>query len=115
MREAVLDCNLESLYKFCWDERTDAKIVLNTPRTDEDAAFIHRFACQDTARNAVDNIGRYIHHYLNYMRKLDLDKEVESIPIKATFPVKGKFQIDTELVFLQMMQLRKNSILFMKF
>lgn len=95
MREAVLDCNLESLYKFCWDDRTDAKIVLNTPRTDEDAAFIHRFACQDTARNAFDNIGRYINSYLKYMRNLDLDKEVESMPIKATFPVKGKFKIDT--------------------
>jgi hypothetical protein len=97
MREAVLDCNLESLYKFCWDDRTDAKIVLNTPRTDEDAAFIHRFACQDTARNAFDNIGRYINSYLKYMRNLDLDKEVESIPIKATFPVKGKFKIDTRV------------------
>ena len=95
MREAVLDCNLESLYKFCWDDRTDAKIVLYTPRTDEDAAFIHRFACQDTARNAFDNIGRYINSYLKYMRNLDLDKEVESMPIKATFPVKGKFKIDT--------------------
>lgn len=97
MREAVLDCNLECLYKFCWDDRTDAKIVLNTPRTDEDAAFIHRFACQDTARNAFDNIGRYINSYLKYMRNLDLDKEVESIPIKATFPVKGKFKIDTRV------------------
>mgnify|MGYP000031028624 FL=1 len=95
MREAVLDCNLESLYKFCWDDRTDAKIVLYTPRTDEDAAFIHRFACQDTARNAFDNIGRYINSYLKYMRNLDLDKVVESMPIKATFPVKGKFKIDT--------------------
>ena len=97
MREAVLDCNLESLYKFCWDDRTDAKIVLNTPRTDEDAAFIHRFACQDTARNAFDNIGRYINSYLKYMRNLDLDKVVESMPIKATFPVKGKFKIDTRV------------------
>ncbi len=97
MREAVLDCNLDSLYKFCCDDRDDAKIVLNIPRTDEDAAFIHRFACQDSARNAFDNIGRYIHYYLNYMRNLDLDKEVESMPIKATFPVKGKFQIDTRV------------------
>lgn len=97
MREAVLDCNLESLYKFCWDDRTDAKIVLNTPRTDEDAAFIHRFACQNTARNAFDNIGRYINSYLKYMRNLDLNKVVESMPIKATFPVKGKFKIDTRV------------------
>lgn len=95
MREAVLDCNLDSLYEFCCPDRTDAKIVLNTPRTDEDAAFIHRFACQDIAKNAFDNMGRYIHHYLNYMRKLDLDKEIDSIPIKATFPIKEEFQLDT--------------------
>ncbi|QNM90238.1 hypothetical protein HOO34_00400 [Aliarcobacter cryaerophilus] len=95
MREAVLDCNLDSLYKFCCDDRDDAKIVLNTPRTDEDAAFIYRFACQNTARNAFDNMGKYVHHYLNYMR--NLEKVVDSIPIKATFPVKGKFQIDTRV------------------
>ncbi len=99
MREAVLDCDLDSLYEFCCPDRNDARIVLNTPRTDEDAAFIHRFACQDIERNAFDNIGKYIHHYLNYMRKLDLDKEIDSIPIKATFPVKGKFQIDTRVGF----------------
>lgn len=93
MREAVLDGNLRSLYESYFPDRNDAKIILNTPRTDEDAAFIHRFACQDIAKKAFVNIGNYISSYLKYMK--DLKKVVNSIHIKATFPVKEKFQIDT--------------------
>ena len=63
MREAALDCNIESLYVMCDDNRIDAKIILETPRTDEDAAFIHRYACQEIATKEFENIGQYIPHY----------------------------------------------------
>lgn len=97
MREAVLDCNIESLYVMCDDNRADAKIVLPTPRTDEDAAFIHRYACQPTAQNEFENISKYIHHYLKYMREHDLDEEIDGVHLKINFPVKEKFKIDTRV------------------
>lgn len=94
MREAALECDIESLYSICTDDRDDAKIYLSTPRTDEDAAFIHRFACQDTAHKEFDNIGKYIHHYLKYMRENVPDKEIDGVYLKINFPVKEEFQID---------------------
>lgn len=100
MREASLECNVESLYIMCDDNRADAKIVLPTPRTDEDAAFIHRFACQETAHNEFDNIGKYIHNYLAYMRQEDIDKEPGDIHLKINFPVKEKFKIDVKATLL---------------
>ena len=42
LREAVFDSTLNELYIICEDDRANAKIVLPTCRTDEDAAFIHR-------------------------------------------------------------------------
>lgn len=100
MREAALDCNLEDLYVMCTPDRNDAKIVLPIPRNDEDAAFIHRYACNETAQKEFDNIGKYINNYLSYMRNLDIDKEIESIPIKANFPIKEKFKIETRCSIL---------------
>jgi hypothetical protein len=97
MREAALECNVESLYSICTDDRDDAKIYLSTPRTDEDAAFIHRFACQETAHKEFDNIGQYIHHYLKYMRENVPDREIDGIHLKINFPVKEKFQIDARI------------------
>lgn len=97
MREAVLDCNIESLYVMCDDNRSNAKVVLPTPRTDEDAAFIHRYACQSKAHNEFENISKYIHHYLKYMREHDLDEEIDGIHLKINFPVKEKFKIDTRV------------------
>jgi hypothetical protein len=100
MREAALDCNLEDLYVMCTPDRNDAKIVLPIPRNDEDAAFIHRYACNETAQKEFDNIGKYINNYLNYMRNHDIDKEIENIPIKANFPIKEKFKIETRCSIL---------------
>ncbi len=100
MREAALDCNLEDLYIMCTPDRNDAKIVLSIPRNDEDAAFIHRYACNEIAQKEFDNIGKYINNYLSYMRNLDIDKEIESIPIKANFPIKEKFKIETRCSIL---------------
>lgn len=97
MREAALECNIESLYSICSDDRDDAKIYLSTPRTDEDAAFIHRFACQETAHKEFDNIGKYIHYYLKYMKDNVPDKKIDGVYLKINFPVKGKFQIDARV------------------
>lgn len=100
MREAVLDCNLEELYTMCTPNRDNAKIVLPLPRNDEDAAFIHRYACNETAQKEFDKIGKYINNYLNFVRKKDPDKEIDSIPIKANFPVKEEFIIETNCSIL---------------
>lgn len=97
LREAALECNIENLYIMYDDERSDAKIVLPVNRTDEDAAFIHRYASQEIANNEFDNIGRYILRYLNYMRENDIDKEVDDIHLKINFPTKEKFQIDARV------------------
>jgi hypothetical protein len=100
MREATLDCNLKDLYVMCTPDRDNAKIVLQIPRNDEDAAFIHRYACNKIAQKEFDNIGKYINNYLSYMRNIDIDKEIESIPIKANFPIKEEFKIETRCSIL---------------
>ena len=100
MREAALNCTLEELYVMCSPEKDDAIIVLNKNRQDEDAAFIHRYACQPTANSEFNNIGKYILNYLNYMKNKDEDKEVEDLYIKANFPVKDSFKIETRCTLL---------------
>lgn len=97
LREAALECNIKDLYVMCDDNRSNAKIVLPSPRTDEDAAFIHRFACQKNASNEFDNIGRYIHNYLSFMRHEDIDKEPGDIHLKINFPTKEIFKIDARV------------------
>jgi hypothetical protein len=95
LREAVLDSTLNELYIMCEDDRANAKIVLPTYRTDEDAAFIHRFACQKSAIREFDNVSNYIHNYLKYMQENNLDDEIYKIYLKFNFPTKEEFQIDT--------------------
>lgn len=90
-----MNCNLEDLYSSCLCDRDDASIVLKKPRSDEDAAFIYRFACQEVAHKAFDDIGKYINTYLKYMKEKYPNESIESIPIKAKFPVKEEFRIDT--------------------
>jgi len=95
LREAVLDSSLDKLYVACNCERDNASIVLTHPRNDADAAFIHRYACQDTARKAFDDISNHIQWYIKYVYEKKSNSEVESAPIKAKFPTKEKFQINT--------------------
>lgn len=95
LREAVLDSTLNELYIMCEDDRANAKIVLPTYRTDEDAAFIHRFACQKSAIREFDNVSNYIHNYLKYMQENNLDDDIYKIYLKFNFPTKEEFQIDT--------------------
>ena len=78
LREAVFDSTLEELYIMCDDNPKDAKIVLPKYRTDEDAAFIHRYVCQKSAKKEFDNVSNYIHNYLRYMQ----DKNSEQYKIK---------------------------------
>lgn len=95
LREAVLDSTLNELYIMCEENRTNAKIVLPKYKTDEDAAFIHRFACQKSAIREFDNVSNYIHNYLKYMQENNLDDEIYKIYLKFNFPTKEEFQIDT--------------------
>jgi hypothetical protein len=95
LREAVLDSTLNELYIICDDNRTNAKIVLPTYRTDEDAAFIHRYACQKSAIKEFDNVVRYIHNYLKYMQEKNYDRDLYKMHLKFNFPTKEEFQIDT--------------------
>lgn len=95
LREAVFDSTLEELYVLCDDNKTDAKIVLPKYKTDEDAAFIHRYACQEIAKREFDNVSNYIHNYLKYMQENNLDDDIYKMHLKFNFPTKEKFQIDT--------------------
>lgn len=95
LREAVFDSTLEELYVLCDDNKTDAKIVLPKYKTDEDAAFIHRYACQEIAKREFDNVSNYIHNYLKYMQENNLDDDIYKMHLKFNFPTKQEFQIDT--------------------
>lgn len=94
LREAVLDSTLNELYIICEDARANAKIVLPTYRTDEDAAFIHRYACQKDAIKEFDNVSRYIHNYLKYMQENNFDVDIYKMHLKFNFPIKDEFLID---------------------
>ena len=95
LKEAVLDSTLQELYILCDDNPKDAKIVLPKYKTDEDAAIIHRFACQKIAIKEFDNVSSYIHNYLKYMQEKNLDEDIYKMHLKFNFPTKEQFKIDT--------------------
>ena len=95
LKEAVLDSTLQELYILCDDNSKDAKIVLPRYKTDEDAAIIHRFACQKIAIKEFDNVSSYIHNYLKYMQEKNLDEDIYKMHLKFNFPTKEQFKIDT--------------------
>lgn len=95
LREAVFDSTLNELYIICEDDRANAKIVLPTYRTDEDAAFIHRYACQKDAIKEFDNVSSYIHNYIKYMQENNFDDDIYKMHLKFNFPTKEEFQINT--------------------
>ena len=70
-------------------------IVLPKYKTDEDAAIIHRFACQKSAIKEFDNVSSYIHNYLKYMQEKNLDEDIYKMHLKFNFPTKEQFKIDT--------------------
>ena len=94
MREATLNCRLDDLYEIANNDPSDASIILKEYKTDIDAAFIHRFACQDHSRKAFDNMSLYIHNYLKYMKDKYQDKDITHLPIKARLPVDGEYSIE---------------------
>ncbi len=95
LKEAVFDSTLQELYILCDDNPKDAKIVLPKYKTDEDAAIIHRFACQKSAIKEFDNVSSYIHNYLKYMQEKNLDEDIYKMHLKFNFPTKEQFKIDT--------------------
>lgn len=95
LREAVFDSTLQDLYIICDDNPKDAKIVLPKYRTDEDAAFIHRYVCQKSPKKEFDNVSSYIHNYLKYMQEKNLDEDIYKMHLKFNFPTKEQFKIDT--------------------
>ena len=95
LKETVLDSTLQELYILCDDNPKDAKIVLPKYKTDEDAAIIHRFACQKSAIKEFDNVSSYIHNYLKYMQEKNLDEDIYKMHLKFNFPTKEQFKIDT--------------------
>lgn len=95
LKEAVLDSTLQELYILCDDNSKDAKIVLPRYKTDEDAAIIHRFACQKIAIKEFDNVSSYIHNYLKYMQEKNLDEDIYKMHLKFNFPTREQFKIDT--------------------
>ena len=97
LREAALNCRLDDLYAGCDCNGDEATIILKERTNNIDAAFIHRFAYQDIAGRAFDDIGNYINSYLRYMEDKYPDKDVKTIPIKAKFPVKGKFNMEARV------------------
>ncbi|MFV7790687.1 hypothetical protein ACNSOP_03330 [Aliarcobacter lanthieri] len=95
LKEAVLDSTLQELYILCHDNPKDAKIVLPKYKTDEDAAIIHRFACQENAIKEFNNVSNYIHNYLKFMKEKNTDKDIYKMHLKFNFPTREEFQIDT--------------------
>ena len=83
MREASLNCRLDDLYVGCDCNGDEATILLKERTNDIDAAFIHRFACQDNAGNAFDDIGNFTNAYLRYMEDKYPDKDVKNYTYKS--------------------------------
>lgn len=94
-RESVLNDDLESMYQAAYLNNNGAVIVLRKKTSDADAAFIHRFACQEYSTYAFKDVSAYIQSYLKYMN--EKYKEItKKIPIKVKFPIVEKFKIDTK-------------------
>lgn len=97
MRETAFSCKLDDLFIGANCDANDASIILNYFANDADAAFIHRFVCKEKARKAFDDIGRYIIVYLKTMKEKYNKDNIDSMPIKAKFPVANKFTIDARV------------------
>ncbi len=93
-RESVLNDNLESMYQTVSIKGQEAIIVSSKKLSDADAAFIHRFACQEYPAYAFKDVSAYIQSYLKYMKEKH-NEITKTIPIKVKFPITEKFKIDT--------------------
>lgn len=93
LREATLRCDLSDLYYGFDCNPVDASIIIPKYVPENDAPFIHRFLCQDSAVDNFEKIGTYINSYMRILKDKTLVQQVESVPIKAKFPVEDKFSI----------------------
>ncbi len=95
LKEAALRCNLENLYLSYDCNSEDASLIIPNYVPQDDAPFIHRFLCQDTAALAFKNIGTFISAYIKKYKDLKQPSFLENIPIFANFPIKDTFTIST--------------------
>jgi len=93
LREATLRCDLNNLYYGYDCNPEDASIIIPKYVPENDAPFIHRFLCQDSAVDNFEKIGTYINSYIRMLKDKTSVEQVESVPIKAKFPVEDKFSI----------------------
>lgn len=93
LREATLRCDLSDLYYGFDCNPADASIIIPKYVPENDAPFIHRFLCQDSAIDNFEKIGTYINSYIRMLKDKTSVEQVESVPIKAKFPVEDKFSI----------------------
>lgn len=102
LREASLQCKLDHLY-YGYDCNThDASIIIDRFVPEEDAPFIHRFLCQKDAQYAFDRLATYILSYIKKIKNSNSKQKIDSIPIKAMFPVQGEFIISTRVSTLEL-------------
>lgn len=93
LREATLRCDLNNLYYGYDCNPDDASIIIPKYIPENDAPFIHRFLCQEDAVKNFDKIGTYINAYIRAKKDKTAEAQIESVPIKAKFPVEDEFLI----------------------
>ncbi len=93
LRETALRCKIDDLFISCDCIDDNASIILTEPMSNTNAALLHRFAYQSTARDNYDDIGRLINAYLKSVKEKE-NKDIDTVPIKAKFPTKEKFEIN---------------------
>ncbi len=93
MREATLRCDLNDLYYGYDCNPYDASIIIPKYVPENDAPFIHRFLCKDDAEENFEKIGTYINAYMHREKNVRGIQHIESVPIKAKFPVENEFSL----------------------
>ncbi|MDD2790281.1 MAG: hypothetical protein PHU40_06375 [Sulfurimonas sp.] len=93
LREATLKCDLSDLYYGYDCNPNDASIIIPKYVPENDAPFINRFLCKEDAVNNFEKIGTYINAYMRAKKDKTAATQIESVPIKAKFPVEDKFSI----------------------
>lgn len=96
LREATFNMDLNSLYLDWKLEGKTATLNILKYLTNEDAAFVHRFASQPNAREAFYRIGQYHSAYTKHTQERTKIK-VEELPIRATFPTKELIDVTVDL------------------
>ncbi|MBU1217631.1 hypothetical protein KJ870_05335 [bacterium] len=93
LREATLRCDLNNLYYGYDCDPSDASIIIPKYVPETDAPFIHRFLCHNDAVENFEKIGTYINAYMRRKKDMKHIQIIESVPIKAKFPVEDEFSM----------------------